>query len=125
MTAVTLIILSILAAALAYYIIMLAIRIRSNVATGLSYHDALLEQVSALRMGKMMTALGINQQRYIHQESGVDIDAQMKRCVACDNTAECDEKLAGDNIDPEHIEFCKNEAALHEITRRQQDTDNL
>ncbi len=124
MSTLSFIILGILSASLAYYVIMLAVRIRNNVMTGISYHDALLSQLSELRMGRMMTALGINKERYVHQESGLDIDAQMRRCVACDNTAECDDRLAEDNVTPDSIDFCKNEAAFQSVSHKHNLSDD-
>ena len=119
MNTTTLIILIALGASLAYYIVMLAVKIRANVLTGQSFHDSLLSQISNMRMGKMMDALGISKEKYIHQESVLDISHHIDNCNACDKTDQCDEKLASEDVVVENINFCENEESMVELVFKQ------
>ena len=70
-----------------------------------------------------MDALGINKEKYIHQESVLDIKHHIDTCGACDNTDQCDEKLDSDSIRVEDIKFCGNESSMVEITFKQKGID--
>ena len=118
MSPITLVITALLSLSLAYFIVLLLIRIRNNVVAGHSYRDALTAELSELRAYKMLGALGINRQRYIHQQSVLDIHKHMDRCKACGNITECDEKLASNSIDPNHIEFCNNADEFSEMAKQ-------
>jgi Family of unknown function (DUF6455) len=104
---------------LAYFIQLLFRRIRSNVITGQKYRTLLHQQLDSLRMSKMMSALGINKERYLHQQSVNDIQHQMKRCGDCANTDQCDEALTGGSFATTDIGFCDNEPELAEILKAQ------
>ena len=119
MNTTTLIILTALGAWLTYYIVMLVIQIRKNVLTGQSFHDSLIAQISTMRMGRMMEALGINKEKYIHLESALDINHHIDTCNACDNIDQCDEKLDQNNVRIEDIKYCDNESSMVEITFKQ------
>ena len=67
----------------------------------------------------MITALGINKERYLHQQRVNDIETHMKRCSACGNTNQCDDVLTGGKIGETGIDFCDNAAALTEIAVEQ------
>ena len=108
-----------LAVFLLYYIIMLAIRIRSNVLHGLSFHESLLAQISDLRLGKMMDGLQINKARYVQQENIIDIHDHMNRCNACENTTTCDENLTNKKVTVESLDYCTNEATLQDLIDKQ------
>ena len=123
MNTTTFIVLTALGASLAYYIVMLAIRIRSNVRIGQSFHDSLISEISHMRMGKMMDALGISKTKYIHQESVLDINHQIDNCKACDNTIECDEKIASNDIVVENIHFCDNEESMVNLVFKQNEKE--
>ena len=94
---------------------MLAIRIRSNVLHGLTFHESLLAQISDLRLGKMMDGLGINKTRYVQQENILDIHDHMNRCNACENTTTCDENLDNRQVDVKSLDYCTNEATLQDL----------
>ena len=115
------IVLSAFGAAFLYFFLMLFFKIRKNVLNGQSFHDSLVAQISNMRMGKMMDALGINKAKYIHQESVLDINHHIDTCNACENTDECDEKLESETIGVEDIKFCGNESSMVEITFKQND----
>ena len=121
MNTTTFIVLTALGASLAYYVIVLIMRIRTNVLTGQSFHDSLMSQISNIRMGKMMDALGINKEKYIHQESVLDITHHIDTCTACNKTVRCDEQLDSNDIEVENISFCENENSMVELVFKQND----
>ncbi len=122
MVNISLIVLAILAAALAFYVLMLAFRIHNNVATGLAYRESLLSRLSELRLNNMINVLGIDRERYAYQQSILDIDKQMKQCAHCDNTQSCDEHIASGNTAIKDISFCGNKTALDTILQQQTST---
>lgn len=110
---------------LVYYLFMLAVRVRRNYLNGIGFRETLFSQISSMRMGRMMDALEINKERYLHQESVLDIDSHINSCNECKNTNECDEKLNSKNIDPENISFCNNEESLLAISRKHDDKPKI
>lgn len=90
-----------------------------NVKAGKRYRQGLAIKVDQLRLSKMLTALGIDINVYLHKERIVDIENQMKRCTECVNTDECDDKLANSAINADDIHFCNNEETLREIAKEE------
>ena len=106
---------------LATFMILLPVAIIYNTRAGMKYRRRLAEQLARLRLGKMLTALGIDTDSYLSSERVVDIHKQMERCNACANTGECDTQLAEGAVDAGSIDYCNNEASLHKITGRLKD----
>ena len=106
---------------LATFMVLLPVAIIFNTRTGMKYRQGLAEQLARLRLGKMLTALGIDTDSYLSSERVVDIHKQMERCNACANTGECDTRLAEGAVDASSIDYCNNEASLHKITERLKD----
>jgi len=96
---------------------MLVSAIVFNVSAGKKYRQSLATRIDQLRLSKMLSALGIDVNRYLHTQSTVDIRKHMDRCSACDKTDTCDEQLAAGNIKATDIDFCNNEKSLQDITR--------
>jgi len=103
---------------LAIFIVLLSVAIVFNTRSGMKYRQRLAEQLARLRLGKMLTALGINTDSYLSIERAVDIQKQMERCSACTNTGECDTRLAEGAVDAGSIDYCNNEASLQNIAER-------
>ena len=103
---------------LATFMVLLPVAIIFNTRTGMKYRQGLAEQLARLRLGKMLTALGIDTDSYLSSERVVDIQKQMERCNTCANTEECDTRLAEGAVDAGSIDYCSNEASLHKITER-------
>ena len=91
---------------------------------GIGIRESLLSKLSSMRMGRMMDALKINKERYLHSESIIEINSHINRCNECVNITECDDKLdnqkinsgsaIADGINPAGIKssdigFCNNE----------------
>jgi len=108
-----------LALLLAVFVLRLSYVILINLINGRKFHHALQQEFDNLRLGNMLTALGINKTDYIYQNSVKDIRQQMKNCSDCKNTEECDEKLASPDLDISEIDFCNNETDLKKIKQQQ------
>jgi hypothetical protein len=90
-----------------------------NMKRGRKYRQALAKKVAQLRLNKMLVALGVDTNAYIHEEHVADIYQHMERCEECSNTEECDDALSKDKINPDEIGFCNNEQSLQEIAESQ------
>ena len=119
MNMLTMIIIGSLTLLLAIFTIRLFYKIIVNIINGRKFHQALEQEFSKLRLNNMLSALGISKTDYIYQTSVKDIHQQMKNCTDCENTTECDEKLATPDIDVTEIEFCNNEEELQKIKHQQ------
>jgi len=104
---------------LTIFILRLSYTILINLVNGRKFHLSLKQELSKLRLSKMLAALGINRTDYIYQTNVKDIHQQMKNCSDCTNTDECDEKLTAPALDVTEIEFCNNEADLIDMKRQQ------
>jgi len=118
----TLIITTVLGLALGYFIVRLMLRIRNNVVIGRTYRQALRTEISSLRLDRMLAALGINRELYLHQQNTRDIHQQIQRCRDCDNTDLCDEKLCAQTIDQDNIDYCNNAESLKTMINKQKAT---
>jgi len=100
------------------FTILLPVAIIFNTRAGMKYRQVLAGQLDRLRLGKMLTALGIDTNSYLSSERTVDINKQMEHCIACANTEECDTRLAEGTVDTGSIGYCNNEASLQKIAER-------
>ncbi|MDB4409783.1 DUF6455 family protein [Gammaproteobacteria bacterium] len=98
------------------FILLLSVAIVFNTRAGMKYRETLAAQLEQLRLGKMLTALGIDTDSYLSRERAVDIRQHMQRCNSCSNTQECDSRLAVNNVDTETIDYCNNEASLRKLS---------
>ena len=103
------------------FIVWLLVAIVFNTRAGMKYRQGLADQLERLRLGKMLTALGIETDSYLSTERATDIREQMERCNACANTDECDTRLAAGPVDAGSIDYCNNEASLQKIAERLKD----
>jgi hypothetical protein len=100
---------------LVVFTVLLPLAIVFNTRAGMKYRQGIAAQLEQLRLGKMLTALGIDRDSYLSRERVVDIREQMQRCNQCDNTVECDTRLAEGAVDTDDISYCNNEASLQKI----------
>jgi len=106
---------------LVIFIVLLLVAIIFNTRAGMQYRQGLADKLDRLRLGKMLTALGIETDSYLSSVRAVDIREQMDRCNACANTEECDTRLAEGPVDAGSIDYCNNEASLQKIAERLKD----
>jgi hypothetical protein len=118
MNTITIIALVLLTLMLVTFLVLLPVAIVFNVRAAEKYRQGLAEKVNRLRLGKMLAALGVDIDVYLNSERSLEIQQHIDRCAACDNTTECDDKLAGQAIAPDNIGFCNNEASLREIAKK-------
>ena len=104
-----------LALVLSVFLILLPVAIIFNSRAGRKYRTELAKKIHALRLGKMLTALGIDTEEYLSTERVVDIYQHIKRCGECTNLGLCDEGLADGTIEAGSIDFCNNKQALRKI----------
>jgi hypothetical protein len=109
---------AVLALLLVAFLVLLPIAIIFNYRAGMKYRAALAQQLNALRLGRMLGALGIDIDSYIASERVVDIHQHIKRCGECSNLGPCDEGLADGSLTPDSIGFCNNEQSLRGIVKR-------
>jgi len=118
MNTITIIAMILLALVLLTFSVVLPVAIVFNLRSAERYRQGLAEKIDSLRLGRMLAALGIDINIYLNSERSLDINTHIERCNACENTAECDDLLAQDGIDPDNIGFCNNEASLREIAKK-------
>ena len=111
----TVIIGGILALFMLYVLLRMSYVIMRNVIVGMEFRKNLARQVNALRLNKMLTALGIDINRYLHNERIIDIEQQIDKCAACENTETCDDQLEKGSIQASNIGYCNNEKSLLQI----------
>lgn len=119
MDLISLIIAILLGISITAVIVLLFIAIIFNMKRGRKFRQSLAKKVAQLRLNKMLIALGVDANAYIHNENVADIYKHMERCEACENTEECDDALEKDNINPDAIGFCNNEQSLQKIATNQ------
>ncbi|MBT8129442.1 MAG: hypothetical protein KJP10_05580 [Gammaproteobacteria bacterium] len=111
----TVIVGSILALFMLYVLMRMSYVIMRNVIVGMEFRKNLARQVNALRLNKMLTALGIDINRYLHSERIIDIEEQIDKCAACENTETCDDHLGKGAVQASNIDYCNNEKSLLQI----------
>ena len=99
-------------------VVVLPIAIIFHIRSGIGYRRNLARRIDQLRLGKMLTALGIDTTQYLQDENLHEIKEQVEKCEACDNTLECDENLTNGNIRIDNIDYCNNNTAMHDIVDR-------
>jgi hypothetical protein len=100
------------------FTVLLTSAIVFNVNAGKKYRKSLANSVDQLRLSKMLAALGIDVDTYLHTERIVDIQQHMNRCSTCENVEKCDDQLSKGPLDAADISFCNNEQSLQEIARK-------
>ncbi len=84
-----------------------------NLETGRAYRKKLALGLEKVRLGKMLKSLGLDTDRYLHQESVVDIHQQITKCSECKTTDQCD---SHSQPTVTTIEYCPNQAALKALS---------
>jgi hypothetical protein len=104
--------------------ILMPYAIMRNLKSGLTFREQLAEDLSALRLSRMLGFLGINKDEYLHKQKALDIKQHMQKCDTCDEKAQCDETFVGDQALTEvDLSFCANIEALEKIDKKQPSTN--
>jgi hypothetical protein len=93
--------------------------INKNLRQGLTIRERLAQRVDSLRMSKMLAALGINFDQYLHQVPLVKINESMNKCDNCETIGQCDDALKQPVIKPDQIDFCPNQVCLTRFSELQ------
>jgi hypothetical protein len=105
----------ILALFMLYVLLRMSYVIMRNVIVGMEFRKNLARKVHDLRLNKMLTALGIDINSYLHSERVIDIEEQIDKCASCENTETCDDQLSKGSIQTSNIDYCNNEKSLQQI----------
>ncbi len=105
----SLIITFLLAGLMLYLLVRLPLAILGNLRAGHRFREGLAGALHDLRLSRMLTFLGIDQDQYLHRQQAIDIQRHMERCDACDAKSHCDQVLEEEttpNVDA--LGFCAN-----------------
>lgn len=83
-----------------------------NLKAGELYRQRLAQTLHAMRLGKMLDALGIDASEYLHKQPMTEVHAHMGACAACVQTDICDSQIDQEAVSAENIGFCPNEEVL-------------
>jgi hypothetical protein len=100
-------------------VLRLPMAIAGNLKAGHKFRQSMSMALEELRLARMLRFLGIDKDRYLHQQPASDIAQQMKRCNDCDAKDECDQTLKEQpsaNVDS--LGFCANIDDLKDIRQR-------
>ena len=111
----TVIIGGLLALFMLYVILRMTYVIMRNVIIGMEFRKNLARKLYALRLNKMLAALGIDINTYLHSERVLDIEEHIDKCASCQNTETCDDQLASGTIQASNIDYCNNDESLQKI----------
>ncbi|MEJ2308481.1 MAG: DUF6455 family protein [Gammaproteobacteria bacterium] len=107
-----------LAALVMGVVVMMPIAIGRNLVRGHAYRNRLDNELSGLRLSKMLRFLGIDKAAYLHRQPSVEIREHMEKCDSCGDKALCDDTLAGNNTTAEvDLSFCANIDSLQALEK--------
>jgi hypothetical protein len=116
MEIISLILLAVLALAMALISVFFVVLFRKNMQQGREFRKNLAQSLQQLRMSKVLIALGLDTNVYLHKVSVHNIKQQMSKCENCATSGSCDEKLAQKSIQPSDIEFCPIQENLFQFS---------
>ena len=101
----------------------LPLAIVSNLRAGHRFRKSMAMALDELRLSRMLSHLGIDRDKYLHEESALAIKQHMQRCDACDAKDSCDQALEQHKdrerpADAEQLGFCANIDDLKQIRDR-------
>lgn len=107
--------------ALAVVAVYLAVRMSTaivgNFHDGRAFRRALTERATRLRLVPMLARRGIDPQSYLHQDSIVNIERQLRACENCEATTACDTAVANGS-EGQDFGFCANDSTFERYKKR-------
>ena len=97
----------------------IVVAIIGNMREGEAYREQLAQRLGRLRLGRALVLFGVDPTRYLHTQRMVDIEDQMRGCVACAEITRCDDALERQRS--EDLSFCPNYDALTELGKPAQE----
>jgi hypothetical protein len=110
------ILLAILASAMTMLNVFFVLLFRKNMRQGREFRKNLAQSLQQLRMSKVLSALGLDSNAYLHKSSVHNIKQHMSKCENCSTTGACDEKLSQPTIQHVELEFCPIQEDLFEFS---------
>jgi len=109
-----------LAVMLLLLVIRLPLAIAGNLRAGHRFRKSMAMALDELRLARMLSFLGIDRDKYLHEQSALDIKQHMQRCDDCDAKDTCDQVLEKDQpVETEQLGFCANIDDLKQVRDRQ------
>lgn len=109
--------LSVVALALALFAVSLAWAILHNLREGQSFRLQLARRLEQLRLPRLMRMLGLDPERYLHQERIVNVERHMRACAGCPETRRCDQALEQNQPDAV-ADYCANYPDLRKLREK-------
>jgi hypothetical protein len=116
MEIISFILLGVLGLAIVTISVFFVLIISKNMKNGRKFRRDLAQRLNQLRMTKLLTALGLDFDIYLHQVPVHKITQSMSKCESCVTTSACDEKLSQPAIQQTDIEFCPNQESFIEFS---------
>jgi hypothetical protein len=101
----------------AYLAVRMTVAILGNFHDGRQFRRALIERAQRLRMMRMLERRGIDAQAYLHQDSVVNIEKQLRACEMCETTRTCDTTIASRKGESD-FGFCANDSSFERYQKR-------
>ena len=115
MNIVSMIVLGLMGALLAYSVLSIFISIVRNLRAGFRFRQELAGRVGSLRLRKMLGSLGIDLSGYLHNRPVAEIEGHMRACQSCETQSTCDERLESNQKPIDDYSFCPNYESLKEV----------
>ena len=110
----------VLAVMLLMLVIRLPLAIAGNLHAGHRFRKSMAMALDELRLARMLGFLGIDRDKYLHEQSALNIKQHMQRCGDCDAKDTCDQVLEKDQpVETEQLGFCANIDDLKQVRDRQ------
>jgi hypothetical protein len=110
------ILLGVLALAMTLISIFFVVLFSKNMRQGREFRKNLANALQQLRMHKVLAALGLDSNVYLHKVSVQVIQQQMSKCKNCNTTDTCDEKLSRKTVQQADIAFCPIHENLFQVS---------
>jgi hypothetical protein len=114
MNVVSMIVLGLMGALLAYSVLSIFISIVRNLKNGFRFRQDLAGRIGNLRLRKMLGSLGIDLSGYLHSRPVAEIEGHMRACQGCETQSTCDERLGPAQKPIDDYSFCPNYESLKE-----------
>jgi hypothetical protein len=93
-----------------------------NLREGQRFRARLARRLGPLRMQRLMRMLGLDPNRYLHEQRIVDVGRQMRACIECPETQRCDGALKQEKPD-EVAPYCPNYETFRRVrTKPEEDS---
>jgi type II secretory pathway component PulJ len=104
--------------ALGLFAVLLSWAIMRNLREGERFRARLANRLEQLRLHRLMRMLGMDPNRYLHEQPIVDAERHMRTCARCPESARCDQALEQEQ--PESVApYCANYEDLQALRDRE------